>query len=52
MWGDPNTDSIALSGLYLAYKFYPDLISKDLLSKRIKYFYKHFYGLDFKDEIN
>ncbi|MBZ7994380.1 ABC transporter substrate-binding protein [Campylobacter canadensis] len=51
-WGNPNTDSIALGELYLAYKFYPDLISKDLLKKRIEYFYKHFYGLDFNDEIN
>lgn len=49
-WGNPSTDSFALGELWLAYKFYPNLISKDYVLKRAKEFYKRFYGIDFNEK--
>ena len=46
-WGNPDADSIALGELWLAWKFYPQKISKDTVLKRAQEFYKKFYGVPF-----
>ncbi|AJC86339.1 iron siderophore ABC transporter, periplasmic substrate-binding protein [Campylobacter sp. RM16704] len=50
-FGNPNTDSIALGELWLAYKFYPDIISKNIVENRVKEFYKKFYNIEFNGSI-
>ena len=47
-WGHPTLGGIAVGELWLAYKFYPDKIKKEEVEKRVKEFYKRFYGVEFK----
>lgn len=50
-WGNPDTDSIALGELWLAHKFYPEKISKEVVEERAKTFYKTFYGVEFSGTV-
>jgi iron complex transport system substrate-binding protein len=48
-WGNPAPESIALGELWLAKTLYPEAFSDIDLDAMVTYFYKNFYGVDFKD---
>lgn len=50
-WGNPGPDSIALGELWLAYKFYPEQVGKDVVETKAQEFYKEIYGIEFTGKI-
>lgn len=47
-WGNPTPESIALGEIWLAKTLYPDVFKDVNLDEMVQYFYKNFYGVDFK----
>lgn len=48
-WGNPTPESMALGEIWLAKTLYPEAFKEVDLDKMVQYFYKNFYGIDYKE---
>ena len=48
-WGNPAPESIALGELWLAKTLYPEAFKDVDLDAMVSYFYKNFYGIEYKE---